>query len=76
MDLTEMTLDPPVADDYAGLRAWAMLRADEAPGGAVRPDRDEMPAAERDALRDEFLSLPEGRGGAVHGRLGAAQGAR
>jgi hypothetical protein len=61
MDLTEMTLDPPVAEDYASLRALAMLRADEAPGGAVAPAREEMPAAQRDALRDEFLSSPEGR---------------
>ncbi len=61
MDLTEMTLDPPVSEDYAGLRALAMLRADEAPGGAPLEDREEMPTAERDALRDEFLASPEGR---------------
>jgi hypothetical protein len=67
MNLTEMTLDPPVGEDYAGLRALAMLRADEAPGGLLRPERDEMPAAECDALRDEFLSSPEGCGFAPDG---------
>jgi hypothetical protein len=61
MDLTEMTLDPPVSDDYAGLRALAMLRADEAPGGATATQREEMPTEDRDALRDEFLASPEGR---------------
>lgn len=61
LDLTEMTLDPPVSEDYAGLRALAMLRADEAPGGARPTEREEMPAEDRDALRDEFLASPEGR---------------
>jgi hypothetical protein len=61
MELTEMTLDPLVSDEYAGLRALAMLRADEAPGGAVPSDRDDRPAEERDALRDAFLASPEGR---------------
>ena len=54
MELTEMTLDPPVSDDYAGLRALAMLRADEAPGGAMATEREEMPAEDRDALRMSF----------------------
>jgi len=67
MDLTEMTLDPPVSDDYAGLRALAMLRADEAPGGAMATQREEMPAEDRDALRDEFLASPEGRAFASDG---------
>ena len=61
MNLTEMTLDPPVSEDYARLRALAMLRADEAPGGARPAEREELPATERDALRDEFLAAPEGR---------------
>jgi hypothetical protein len=60
MDLTEMTLDAPVSEDYAGLRALAMLPADEAPGGAAATEREEMPAEDRDALRDEFLASPEG----------------
>lgn len=60
MDLTEMTLDPPVSEDYAGLRALAMLRADEAPGGVRPTQREEMATEDRDALRDEFLASPEG----------------
>lgn len=44
-----------MSEDYAGLRALALLRADEAPGGQTLPARDEIPAAERDALRNEFL---------------------
>ena len=67
MDLTEMTLDPPVSADYAGLRALAMLRADEAPGGAMAAQREEMPAEDRDALRDAFLASPEGRAFAADG---------
>jgi hypothetical protein len=59
--LTEMTLDPPVADDYARLRALAMLRVDEVSHFEPARERDEMPSEERDALRDEFLASPEGK---------------
>ncbi len=61
IELTEMTLDPPVSDDYARLRALAMLRADEVSHFVAVPERDEMPHEERDRLRDEFLSSPEGK---------------
>jgi hypothetical protein len=67
MDLTEMTIDPPVSDDYASLRALAMLRADEVPGGGMVTEREEMPDEDRDALRDEFLASPEGRAFAPDG---------
>jgi hypothetical protein len=67
MELTEVTLDPPVSEEYAGLRALAIMRADEVPGVASPLDREEMSDAERDALRDEFLSAPEGRGFAADG---------
>lgn len=60
-ELTDMTLDPPVSEDYAGLRAIALPRADEAPGGETVPARAEIPGAERDRLRDELLSSPEGQ---------------
>ena len=60
IDLTEMTLGPPVAEDYARLRALALVRADEAPKYVPVPERDEMPHEERDRLRDEFLASPEG----------------
>ena len=59
--LTEMTLEPPVADDYARLRGLALLRVDEVSHFEPVPERDEMPSEERDVLRDEFLASPEGR---------------
>lgn len=62
IDLTDMTLDPPVAEDYARLRALALIRADEAPDYVPVPEgRDEMPHDERERLRDEFLASPEGQ---------------
>ena len=61
IELTEMTLDPPVAEDYARLRALAMLRVDEVSHFVPVPERDEIPHDERDRLRDEFLSSPEGK---------------
>ncbi len=62
IDLTDMTLDPPVAEDYAWLRALTLIGADEAPNYAPVPEeRDEMPHDERDRLRDEFLASPEGK---------------
>jgi hypothetical protein len=60
VELTDMTLDPPVSEDYSRLRAMALLRADEAPGYVAAAERCEMPRADRDRLRDEFLSSPEG----------------
>jgi hypothetical protein len=68
IDLTDMTLDPPVAEDYARLRALALIRADEAPSYVPVPEgRDELPRAERDRLRDEFLASPEGEAFAPDG---------
>jgi hypothetical protein len=67
IDMTEMTLDPPVSEEYAGLRALAMLRADEAPGGGMPAELEELSAEDRDALRDEFLASPEGRAFAPDG---------
>lgn len=61
IELTEMTLDPPVSDDYARLRALARLRVDEVSHFVPVPERDELPHEERDRLRDEFLSSPEGK---------------
>ena len=57
-----MTLDPPVAEDYARLRALALIRADGAPNYVPVPEeRNEMPHEERDRLRDEFLASLEGK---------------
>jgi hypothetical protein len=67
LELTDITWDPPVSDDYAGLRALALMRADETPGYVVPDQRPEMSQAERDRLRDEFLNSPEGEGLAADG---------
>ena len=67
MELTEMTWDAPVSEDYAALRALAMLRADEVPGVTSLAEREEMSVAERDVLRERFLASPEGRGFARDG---------
>lgn len=67
MGLTELTWDPPVSEEYAALRALAILRADAVPGLASLQERGAMSAAERDALRDEFLSTPEARRFAADG---------
>ena len=62
IELTDMTWDPPVSDDYADLRALALRRANETPGCVVPAERSEIPSAERDRLMAEFLSSPEGEG--------------
>lgn len=67
MALTDITLDPPVSDDYAALRALALLRADDVPGVASPPEPRELTVSDRDQLRDEFLSAPEGSGFAADG---------
>lgn len=58
---TDMTWDPPVAEDFWAGRALALLRADQTPGVVEPPDPTELSAKERDRLRDEFLASPEGR---------------
>lgn len=58
---TDMTWDPPVAEDFWSGRALALLRADQTPAAVDPPDRTELAAEERDRLRDEFLASPEGR---------------
>lgn len=62
MKLTEVTFDPPVGEDYARLRALALVRADELPGSEVDLDLPEVSAKERDRLFEEFLAAPEGKG--------------
>ena len=62
IELTDMTLDPPVSDDYSEFRALALRRADETPGQLVPAERSEIPSAARDRLMDEFLNSPEGKG--------------
>ena len=58
---TDMTWDPPVDDDFWPGRALALLRADQTPGAVEPPEPTELSSEERDRLRDEFLSSPEGR---------------
>ena len=61
LELTDITWDPPISEDYADLRALALMRADQTPRLVVANERPEMPRAARDELRDEFLRSPEGR---------------
>ena len=60
MELTDMTLDAPVGEDYAALRALARLRADELPGPFPEISPPEVAPDERDRLLSEFLASPEG----------------
>jgi len=62
MELTDMTIGAPVGEDYAPLRALAILRADELPGGEVDIDTPELPFEERDRLMADFLAAPESEG--------------
>lgn len=58
---TDMTWDPPVDDDFWSGRALALLRADQTPDAVEPPEPTELSSEERDRLRDEYLSSPEGR---------------
>jgi hypothetical protein len=58
---TDMTWDPPVAGDFWSGRALALLRVDQTPHAVEPPEPTELSSEERDRLRDEFLSSPEGR---------------
>lgn len=60
IELTDMALEAPVGEDFARLRALALMRADETPGLRPAPDPPHVSTEERDRLRDEFLSSPEG----------------
>jgi len=61
MALTEMTLDPPVSEDYGRLRSLVLLRTDEIPptdiGGVPEVDPDE-----RERLHTDFLGSAEAHG--------------
>jgi hypothetical protein len=66
MELTDMTLGAPVGEDYAPLRAIALLRADELRAPSLSADREvELSAEERNRLLADFLASPE------HGRIKA-----
>lgn len=74
IELTDITLDPPVSEDYARLRALALRRADETPEYVPVAEPAEMPHDERDRLRDEFLTSPEGKNFAPDGDEAFAAG--
>jgi hypothetical protein len=61
IELTDMTLDPPVADEFAPFRAMALLGVRGAPDFVAAPEQPEMATDERERLLDEFLSSPAGR---------------
>ncbi|MFY9265128.1 MAG: hypothetical protein WAO61_06850 [Solirubrobacterales bacterium] len=62
MQLTDETLDPPVGEEYPALRALALLRNSDLPGGPpVDVSTSEVSPERREALRAEFLSAPEGK---------------
>lgn len=60
MELTDMTLQAPVGEDYARLRSLALLRAAELPGGRVDIETPELSPEQRDRLLADFLAAPEG----------------
>jgi hypothetical protein len=62
IEQTDMTLDPPVGEDFARLRALALLRAYELPLGQLDFDMPEVSPEERNDLLEEFLASPEGEG--------------
>ena len=61
MELTDMTLEPPVSDDYAALRALARLRADDLSGPFPDSSPPDVGPDERDNLLSNFLGSPEGK---------------
>ena len=60
MELTDMTIEPPVSAEYPRLRALARLRADELPSLRVDVSAPEVSGRERRRLLADFLRSPEG----------------
>lgn len=61
MELTDMTLDPAVSEDYGALRSLVLLRIDEVPHAEIEPVPDVDPD-ERERLHREFLGSPQAGG--------------
>lgn len=59
IELTDMTLEAPVGEDFARFRALAMLRAYDLPAGGAAIEVPEVSAEERDRLLAGFLAAPE-----------------
>jgi hypothetical protein len=62
IEMTDVTWDPPVDEDYWSGRALAVLRCDQTPDVVEVEDPQEVPVTEREALNEEFLASPEGSG--------------
>lgn len=62
MELTDLTLQAPVGEDYADLRALALLRAGSLPPTDADFAAPELSEADRTTLLGDFLAAPEGRG--------------
>jgi hypothetical protein len=67
IEATDMILDAPVSDDFAPLRALALLRVAQASWLQTATDLPEVTQRERDGLRSEFLESAEGKGFAPDG---------
>ena len=67
VELTDMTWNPAVSEDYLDLRALAVRRGDETPGYVPATESPEISRAERDALMEEFLDSPDAEGFAADG---------
>jgi hypothetical protein len=61
MELTEMTLDPPVSEDYGRLRSLVLLRTDEIPFVEIE-GVPEVDPDERERLLSDLLGSPEASG--------------
>jgi hypothetical protein len=60
LELTDMTLEAPVSEDYWELRALAGARLRSLPQGVGLPEREEVEPEQRQRLLEEFLASPEG----------------
>lgn len=61
LELTEMTLGPPLGEDFHALRSLLDARLRLLPEGGEVPEVPEVSAAERDSLLEAFLRSREGR---------------
>jgi hypothetical protein len=62
LELTDMTLDPPVSEDYSSLRTLAFNRVAALPEADADTGAPEVTEEERSALVAEFLDSPESEG--------------
>lgn len=60
LELTEMTLDPPVSEDFRAYRAYVTAQVLRMPLDAEPPAWPEVSEGEREGLVADFLASPEG----------------